>query len=406
MQLFRISKPFVVLVLLSIGILGFVLILRYQTDTRQRASSDSSQEVENGLISGNAQVGTDSQASGGKYVLFGANTSATQLPFPSNRPLFGTYVDTNKFTSSYQAKQLIITYAKVIYPDGMNWCGPQTWSDPQAIVNTAPGAYIINKSYLDKTLRDPQVLEKGIVARGYVWNAREGDYARPSTLPQDVSSPLYGQAMMKAEVDCTTSVMSAFKDRIQNWRLVNEVFNGDGTRRISWQTNQPVDIKHKITAARSVDQSAQLFIDDYSAEEVNAKSTGILTYLNELKNSGYIMNGIGFQGHFSLKYPPNIQSIRDNIQRFKDAGFDVAFTEVDVAIDGVSGTEDEKRQRQKDIYSSVAQACRDFSNCKYFMLFGMDDNNSWLGPDALATPFDLSFQPKPAFAGLQQVLGL
>jgi hypothetical protein len=113
MPVFRISKKFVMLVLLSIGIIGFVLILRYQTDTRQRASSDSSQEVENGIISGNAQVGTDSQASGGKYILFETNTSATQVPFPSNKPLFGTYVDTNKFTSSYQAKQLILPTQKL-----------------------------------------------------------------------------------------------------------------------------------------------------------------------------------------------------------------------------------------------------------------------------------------------------
>lgn len=393
----------IVLTLVIAIALPFTLIqVGKRQELRQKAADNPRMEVEAGINkTGLITVASDPQASGGQYVLFGSGPTP-----PLTRPIFGSWFESPKLQTMPQAKSLILQYAKVVYPEGLNWCGPADWSDPQAIINTPPGFYGVNTTSSNLVIRDSEILQRGIIARGYVWNSREGDHPRPSSLPADVSNPLFEQAMKKVEIDCVKSVMNTYKDRASNWRMVNEIFETNGQRRLAWHTNRAVDISHKLVAAREVDPNAKLYIEDYGAEEINPKSTGMLNYMKQLRQLGYPIHGIGFQGHFSLKYPPNIQSIRDNVQRFKNEGFEVAFTEVDVAIDGVTGTDAEKRQRQADIFKQTAQICKDFSNCTYYMLFGMDDNNDWLGPEAKARPFDINFQPKPAFQALQAVLGL
>lgn len=409
MEVSRFSKRnIIILFLLLVGGILLFIFLRYQTNLRQRASALPNQEVEAGILTGAAKEGIDAAASGGKYIEFGTNT-ITPAPLPTTRPVFGSYVETGKYATYHQLQGLVLNYAKVIYTEGMNWCGPGDWSDPQVIIDAPAGRYDISPTFLakiDSILRSPVIVNNGIIGRGFVMNTKEGGHPKPDSLPTDVSNPLFEQAMKRVENDCTRSIVSYYKDRISNWRIANEIFEDNGNRRISWHTNKPVDIKHKLTTAIEANPNAQLFIDDYSNTEINSKSTGMLNYMKELKQQGYPIHGIGFQGHNSLRFPPNYQSIRDNIQRFKDAGFDVAFTEVDVAIDGASGTEEEKRAKQKEIFKNLAQICKDFSNCKYFILYGFDDNLSWLGTDAKAHPFDTSFVEKPAFQGLKEVFGL
>lgn len=65
----KIQLGFVLLLL--IGLPLFFFVSRLNQDVRQRASTDASQEAESGLVTGAANVGTDTTASGGKYVQFG-----------------------------------------------------------------------------------------------------------------------------------------------------------------------------------------------------------------------------------------------------------------------------------------------------------------------------------------------
>lgn len=393
------SRKSLFFIILLSGLVITIILVQIQTRLVQKASEGNTLEVEKGTLGANTFIKSDSTASGGEYIEFGIKPQIVR-----SRPLFGSYAEKGKLDVMPQAKDLIANYAQIVYPEGMNWCGAQSWNDPQVILDY-PVAYSPAIPHTDSIFYDQRFAAKGITGRGYVYNATEGDHPKPSDLPANVSDPRFEQAMIRVEKDCTRTVVSHYKDLITNWRIANEMFQGNGQRRLNW-FGRPIDIRHKIQAAKEANPNAEIFIDDYSAEEVNDKSTGLLNYMKQLKQEGNAIDGIGFQGHFSLKYPPNYTSVRENVRRFAQAGFKVAYTEFDVAIDGVSGTEDEKRQRQADVYRQIATICKEESNCTMFMLFGMDDNRSWLGTEAKAHPFDTNFQPKPAFESLRSVFNL
>jgi hypothetical protein len=59
--------------LLLLGLPLFFFVSQLTQDVRQRASTDTSQEIESGLVTGTATIRSDAGASGGKYVRFGQN---------------------------------------------------------------------------------------------------------------------------------------------------------------------------------------------------------------------------------------------------------------------------------------------------------------------------------------------
>lgn len=62
---------------------------------------------------------------------------------------------------------------------------------------------------------------------------------------------------------------------------------------------------------------------------------------------------------------------------------------------------------QRDAYETLLEICLANPNCKNFFLWGLNDGSSWIpgqfpGQGAPLL-FDDSFNPKPAYAGLQAV---
>jgi hypothetical protein len=84
------------LLLILIGAPLFFFIIHSNQDTRQHASTSNLQEVESGVLIGNAKVGNDSSASGGQYVIFGqaVPTNTPVIPLPTNTPVPPTKVPT------------------------------------------------------------------------------------------------------------------------------------------------------------------------------------------------------------------------------------------------------------------------------------------------------------------------
>ncbi|KAG8944035.1 hypothetical protein FRC04_002230 [Tulasnella sp. 424] len=53
-----------------------------------------------------------------------------------------------------------------------------------------------------------------------------------------------------------------------------------------------------LVAARSVDPNAKLYIEEYGAEKVNAKSDALFYLAQDLKSMGIPLGGIWFEGHW------------------------------------------------------------------------------------------------------------
>ena len=134
--------------------------------------------------------------------------------------------------------------------------------------------------------------------------------------------------------------------------------------------------------AHESDPDAQLIINDYGAEEWNDKSTALFNEVIAMRDRGVPIDGVGFQMH--LDDDPDFWSIRQNLQRFADAGFDLYITELDVSIvqrsSGAQSLTAEQRQLQRAIYEEVTRVALEQPAVKSLLLWDFADERSWLHP--------------------------
>ena len=131
--------------------------------------------------------------------------------------------------------------------------------------------------------------------------------------------------------------------------------------------------------------------------------------VSRLKAKGLI-DGVGLQCHF---YVPGTSSGSNgawnpsemiaNLKRLGDLGLRISLTEIDFRIPTPATAENLASQRAA--YETLLGICLANPNCKNFFLWGLNDGSSWIpgqypGKGAPLL-FDDSFNPKPAYAGVQ-----
>lgn len=89
---------------------------------------------------------------------------------------------------------------------------------------------------------------------------------------------------------------------------------------------------------------------DYTNGSNNTSDT--LEIVNRLKSKGLI-DGVGLQMHLFADEPPNVDKM---IKTFQAYGVPVYVTELDINMDGISGTEVEKKRLQEKLYQDVLAA--------------------------------------------------
>lgn len=209
------------------------------------------------------------------------------------------------------------------------------------------------------------------------------------------------------------TVVGRYKGRIAMWDVINEGIaeNGVGLRDTIWyQLIGSEYIRLAFEFAHEADPDALLFYNDYSIEELNAKSDGVYALAQDLLQRGVPLHGIGFQGHFTLgQIKP--REIAENMQRLGELGLQVQFTEVDIRFDGAP-TDVIARQQAND-YRTLITVCLDSDYCNAFVTWGVVDQFSWLrganlgffnNPSVTPLLFDDNFQPKPAYFAVLQAL--
>ena len=198
-----------------------------------------------------------------------------------------------------------------------------------------------------------------------------------------------------------------YKGRLAAWDVVNEPFNEDGTYRqtLFHNTLGQDYIAQALTWARAADPSAELYVNDYNVEGVNAKSTALYNLVKSLKERGVPIDGVGLQAHLIVGQVPS--TLQQNIQRFADLGVDVAITELDIRMQ-LPATQAKLTQQAAD-YKAVMNACVAVARCAGVTVWGFTDSDSWI-PDTFpgqgaATPYDENYQPKPAYHAIAEALG-
>lgn len=228
----------------------------------------------------------------------------------------------------------------------------------------------------------------------------------PSWLTSGNFNATTKQNLLKTHID---TVVGHYKGKVICWDVVNEAIldnpaNGNVYKQNVWYPAVPNYIDLAFQWANQADPNVKLFYNDYSAEGSGAKPDAVYNLVRSMKQRGIPIHGVGLQYHVSLQYSPNIQQVITNIQRITDLGLEVHITEMDVSIQGGSGSQAQMLAAQATVYGSVMKACLGNAKCTAFVSWGFTDKYTWLNSNQMPLLYDTNYQPKPAYDTLVTTL--
>lgn len=213
--------------------------------------------------------------------------------------------------------------------------------------------------------------------------------------------------------DHITTVVGRYAGRIHQWDVANEIFDDQAQLRTEdniWiRELGPEIVADAFRWAHEADPQAELFLNDYNVDGLNAKSDAYYELVQDLLAQGVPVHGFATQGHLSLRYDfPD--SLEDNLRRFDELGLATAITEIDVRMDLPESGEptEEQLKQQADYYQRALSACLDVEGCNSFTIWGFTDKYSWVPVffegEGSATVMTEDFTRKPSFYALLSTL--
>ncbi|CAK9251689.1 unnamed protein product, partial [Sphagnum jensenii] len=212
-----------------------------------------------------------------------------------------------------------------------------------------------------------------------------------------------------------TDEVTHYKGKIYAWDVVNEAIGDNGNMRDSiWHKNFGNNfIAEAFKTAHAADPNTKLYYNDYNVEGKNHKSDTMFKLVQDLKNQGVPIHGVGFQSHFVLGQVPH--DLQQNMERFAALGLDVAITELDIRMQLPSNAQKlaqqakdyaAKLEQQAKDYLTVFKACQSVSKCVGVTLWGFTDKYSWIPQNfknyGSALPWDNDYDEKPAVSAIEE----
>ncbi|MCC3765464.1 endo-1,4-beta-xylanase [Glycomyces sp. TRM65418] len=258
----------------------------------------------------------------------------------------------------------------------------------QGQFNFAPGDRLVNFA---------QQNDMSVYGHTLVWHSQSPDWVEN----------LSGTALRQAMENHITTTMNHWEGDIFAWDVVNEVVgdNNGQLRDSFWLQGMGENyIRWAFEAARAADPNADLYMNDYSIDGVNAKSDRYYQIAQDLVARD-LLDGMGFQAHLILGQVPG--TMEQNLQRFADLGLKVRITELDVRIQ-MPASQQELEQQAQD-FQRVVEICTNIADCSGVTVWGVRDGDSWV-PDVFegyGAPllFNDNNQPKPAYHAVLEALG-
>jgi endo-1,4-beta-xylanase len=175
----------------------------------------------------------------------------------------------------------------------------------------------------DKFVELGQQQNMFLVGHTLVWHSQLAPYVNNITDEESLESHLK---------DHIHTIVGRYKGKIHGWDVVNEALNEDGTLResIFLKVLGENYIQKAFEWAAEADPNAELYYNDYNIEQP-AKRKGCIEMIKKLQVNGVKIDGVGIQGHWSLK-GASIKDIEDSIKDYSALGLKVHFTELDVTV--------------------------------------------------------------------------
>ena len=300
------------------------------------------------------------------------------------RPFIGTAVDASALTREADYNAAIGHEFNILTPENaMKW---QPVENTRGVLNFTDG---------DRLVQYAEANGEKVRGHTLVWHSQLPNWLTRGTFTNQELEDILHQHI--------TDEVSHFRGHIYAWDVVNEVIsdsNGAWRDTLWYRAMGPSFVEKAFRWAHEADPAAKLYINDYSTENINAKSDALYNLVKQLKSDNVPVDGVGFQGHIGIA-SPFPASFQQNLQRFADLGVDVAITEADVRI--TTPVTPEQLASQADYFGRLARACVMVSRCASMTVWGFSDRHSWITNGA-ATPMDTNLQPKPAYYALQDAL--
>lgn len=222
--------------------------------------------------------------------------------------------------------------------------------------------------------------------------------------------------------DHINTVVTHYKGQVFAWDVVNEAVSdsqtGAGTvlKDSIWYDQPGIGtagtgyIEQAFRWAHAADPGGLLFYNDYSIEAPGPKFSAVYNMVKDFVARGVPIHGVGIQMHISTSGYPSSIGLAQNIQQLTALGLQVHITELDVklTVDSSGNASAADLQAQAQTYQRILTVCLQNPGCTAFQTWGFTDRYSWI-PSAdpgfgAALPFDVNYQPKPAFNSLISAL--
>ncbi len=223
------------------------------------------------------------------------------------------------------------------------------------------------------------------------------------------SQPWTPAALNKVLADHIATVVGHYKGKVYAWDVVNEPFNDDGSLRnyvwfdkpgIGFAGQGTRTIEQALRWTHAADPNAKLFVNEYGAETMNAKSNAVYAMAKDFVRRGVPLSGIGLQLHVTPGFDQDgsLNDLSKNLRRLAALGLEVQFTEVDVRERDGSGF---SQAEQANTYKDLLDACLRQPACTLFQTWGFTDRYSWI-PESnpgfgWALPLDKNYRKKRAY---------
>jgi endo-1,4-beta-xylanase len=308
--------------------------------------------------------------------------------------LMGTAADADHLSEQLYASTLETEYS-VLEPETEMKFGP---------IHPEPTTYEFSRT--DKLVAFAQANGMKIRGHNLVWH---------DALPNWILSPAKPWTpaeLNKILANHIATVMGRYKGKVYAWDVVNEPFNDNGSVRsylwfdkpgIGFAGHGTRTIEQALRWAHEADPEAKLFVNEYGAETMNAKSNAVYAMAKDFVKRGVPLSGIGLQLHITPAFAQAdaLDELTKNLRRLAALGLEVQFTEVDVREhDGSSFSQSE----QANAYKDLLDICLRQPACTLFQTWGFTDKYSWIPEEnpgyGWALPLDKNYQKKRAYSAM------
>lgn len=210
------------------------------------------------------------------------------------------------------------------------------------------------------------------------------------------------------------TVGARYKGKVREYTVVNEAFSRElktGGNEDWWGKELGHEyIDSAFIWARQADPNAVLILNDFGNETEGDISNLMYGYIKDAKSRGIPIDALGMQMHISSSNPPSTDKVVANMKRFADLGVKIYITEFDVNMHDAEGSDEEKDERQAEIYVDMLNACLQAGPdiCPNFGFLGLVDRQSWYNgiglDDADPLLFRSDYTPKKAFFAIRDAL--